>query len=202
MKRLRHWLFNFAAGVSLLICVLSIAAWTRSYFACDALAYSAHEDTPVVSTMRRWDFSQANGVIRLDWLEVQDLILLRPKNLPRWPRRDGWKYDTASIRPQLLQEGDSLAAKLGFAWGSSPFGLPPSSRVGGSSKASNRVFSFPHWAMTLAAAFLPACWLTGHRRRHANRPGLCTNCGYDLRATANRCPECGTVPPAAKGSTP
>jgi hypothetical protein len=34
----------------------------------------------------------------------------------------------------------------------------------------------------------------GRKEAARERKGLCSNCGYDLRATLDRCPKCGTIP--------
>jgi hypothetical protein len=67
----------------------------------------------------------------------------------------------------------------------------------------NDVFlTFPHWFLALLFAILPAIHLRAIlRTRRRNRIGLCQNCGYDLRATPDRCPECGLRPQAARAPT-
>jgi hypothetical protein len=51
------------------------------------------------------------------------------------------------------------------------------------------------WQAMILTGALPAVQLYLWRRHMRERPkqGLCQKCGYDLRATPDRCPECGTV---------
>jgi hypothetical protein len=59
------------------------------------------------------------------------------------------------------------------------------------------------WLLIIPPAILPAISLTRYtRRRRVLRQGLCRTCGYDLRATPGRCPECGTPGPTFHTGTP
>ena len=54
------------------------------------------------------------------------------------------------------------------------------------------VVAVPHVLVVVLTAAGPLWWLARARRqRRRNRDGLCRACGYDIRATPGRCPECG-----------
>ena len=77
---------------------------------------------------------------------------------------------------------------LGFSFGTSGAGVfnnVPQSKL---------VYAVvPHWAVAAPLACW-TCWRffgpAAERRRRLKR-GLCLNCGYDMRASEGRCPECG-----------
>ena len=53
-------------------------------------------------------------------------------------------------------------------------------------------WSTPYWFLVLLCCPAPSLRLTARLRNRRRRGrGLCPACGYDLRGTPDRCPECG-----------
>jgi hypothetical protein len=51
----------------------------------------------------------------------------------------------------------------------------------------------PYWFIALIAGIAPVRWVIRRMRAARNTvAGACPHCGYDLRASHDRCPECGT----------
>ena len=77
--------------------------------------------------------------------------------------------------------------------------------IAGTSGGNYRVAVVPLWAGLVVALLPVAVPLVRRRIRAARRRrGRCAGCGYDVRATPGRCPECGAVAAAggAAGGAP
>jgi hypothetical protein len=212
IARLFRW---FAASVSALVLVAVIVAWWRGRLGSEWIEIS--RDT---SDERTWHQLH----LRLDWsggdvgailyVSDADALYAREKGLTpgvRWGRahwsfQDPDPYPTRLKYPDWFRDGNVnpyFRRRLGIVTsrqqGQGSM-LILSVQKGIDTYVHNTAYylAVPCWMPAVLFALLPAdrCWATARqmRRRRRRRSGLCQDCGYDLRATPDRCPECGQVP--------
>lgn len=168
-------------GLSLLGCVGCLILWARSYSTMDSLDWYRHPKPPV----RTYDdlrglFSQY-GSIGFGYVRVDH------PGPPEFP--SGWRY---SSNPPLGVGWPRRFRFLGFGTWRLEYPANPGM---GTMHVSG--LELPHWLLAMLLATAPAMaarrmWLARRRRRRL-KTGLCAECGYDVRASADRCPECGFV---------
>ena len=161
-------LLDVLCVLSLLLCAAFVVLWVRSYFVSDFWSWATPTGRAGVDSLR--------GSVSLGRVDVPRAALA---NISR-----GTMIGSTSAEA-------GAAGMLKPSW--SFAGLGVTDVNAGGMRA--RDVRLPYWLLALAAAALPAA-RAARRKLRGSRAGLCQRCGYDLRASPERCPECGT--PAAR----
>ena len=99
------------------------------------------------------------------------------------------------VQWQTMTPGWTVGGGSGGFWGQRGFNYSDAGPMTEFGRVKHEYLAVPIWFVVLVTAAPAApgvvAWVRRRRRRTAS--GLCPSCGYDLRATPDRCPECGTT---------
>jgi hypothetical protein len=111
----------------------------------------------------------------------------------------GVYWDWAAAAPE-----NGPLAKVGFNWGAVGVGHRVPVLSNGIFKiiTAGQHVRVPWWSLAVFTVATPAIRIVSlFNRRHRRLAGHCPRCGYDLRATPDRCPECGEPPGCGRVGT-
>lgn len=182
--------FAILAATSLALCLATASLWVRSHWHVDALFRLRHRSGHHLISYRGhlyyyWSDQGIEG-----FHDAHDFGAAQG-GMPAW-------Y-AVPIPPDAMP-GDVQSAIAGLFGG--PNGRSWKSGgiqwagydLAGPNPLSQRLLVLPLAYVAVPLALLPAGWgiarLRSGRRKHE---GTCPTCGYDLRASPGRCPECGTM---------
>jgi hypothetical protein len=163
----KRLLFNLLAGVSLLLMLAALGVWLRSHYVKDRIGWEGFHDAAFVLDIDRG---------------IRDIDAGRRWGSLAYPA--GWWYAKMQIGQNVPQA---------FIWDRTILDNGPDDA--GSDLLE---VSIPNWLLVFIASILPATWMVRTRAKFKHTASqACKHCGYDLRATPDRCTECGMVPKAS-----
>jgi hypothetical protein len=209
MRRLVRHLFTFFSVVSLLLCVVVCVLWALSYRRWDELHINVlrpHEGGWLAYSTAL-SYSWGSLTFTTNWEEGRNAA--PAPNLPLITRYGGsrvapWQNLNFGAAPYYEDAFGFAAIDIPENWhiyrrGPFPRGpgrMPAAASSGMLPEVRSRTHYLfvPMWfavLITAAAPLATSCALWRARRRRRRQRDVCINCGYDLRASPERCPECG-----------
>lgn len=182
-----HRAVMLASVASMLLCIGAAAWGLRSEWRDDYVSRGRGGDGCLMLASRRGAFTLVtigNAGTDGGWAFGSQTVRTMPSIVLSQVLRPG----VVPSRPRENWGGIEFSQFAGGAFGSAAPAPATYSRV-------QRVRSLTvPWAWPAALfGLLPALAAVRYiRTHHRVRPGRCTRCGYDLRASPRRCPECGT----------
>ena len=204
-RRILRYVVKLGSILSLALFLLVIAFWIRAQWRNDWFKF--HHTSLKSSTWRGVTVVTTRSYIYISW---EAFYFDRPSRAVRYAKlldRTGFftHYAPPSAPPEWLLR-DSFWKRIGFGFHFES--MTPD--YAGDEEDRRYLYhytygnvGFPYWfaLILLACAGLPLIFhiRASQLRRYRIRNNQCLKCGYDLRDTPTRCPECGEVREAVSG---
>jgi hypothetical protein len=173
--------FTLLSALSLVICIATCTLWVRSARICDTLWFNSSAGNSYALKTKR------HGVVLFSTLHAREGMVNGNYAVFKTDFPEGWHLSSFQYHPPpkgfvaYTYEQKNEVEFAGFGWNRQQ--LPPTTATR---------LAIPFWFVAAISA-MPClarvvAWIRTGRRHVA---GCCPACGYDLRVTPERCPECG-----------
>ena len=187
MPRVRRVIFQGLTGLSLLLCGVLVIFYVRSFWKAD---YAFR-----VSEVNWTHLTSSRGRVEGYW-KTSNVRRFGPQRL----------YYSVRVPTDLALDPPFPASAdpaLHRRWAVGSWGLT----VDRDASDVVRILVVPYWALVLGLGVAPVIrfglwYRRTSRRRERLLAGCCVQCGYDLRASRERCPECGMVAVGRRSGRP